>query len=67
MNQTIRQLLKQHIADLVGDVSFEILTPPDPSLGDYATNVAFVIAKKEGKKPAETATELKDALESTLG
>ena len=67
MKQTIKKLLRDYIADLVGDVSFEILTPPDPSLGDYATNVAFVIAKKEGKKPAETATELKDALESTLG
>jgi len=62
MNKTIKQILKEELLGLVEGLSFDILTPPDSKLGDYSTNVAFVIAKKEGKKPVEVAEELKAKL-----
>ena len=36
----------------------EIQIPTDAKLGDYATNLAFVIAKQENKNPLEVAKEI---------
>lgn len=59
---TTRQLLKQEITGLAEGLPFDILTPPDSKLGDYSTNIAFILAKKEKKKPADTANDLKNKL-----
>ena len=41
---------------------FDVLVPPDPAMGDYSVNLAFVLAKKEKKNPREVAQTLCDAL-----
>jgi arginyl-tRNA synthetase len=41
------------------------LTRPDPSFGDYATNVAMQLAKPLGKKPREIAEQLAEKLRQT--
>ena len=62
MEKTTKQILKEELSNLMDGLSFDVLTPPDPKLGDYSTNIAFLVAKKEGKKPADVASELKDKL-----
>ena len=59
---TTRQLLKEELSSLAGGLSFDVLTPPDPKLGDYSANIAFILAKKENKKPADVANVLKEKL-----
>jgi arginyl-tRNA synthetase len=61
----IRQLLQEHITR-AADRPGEVLVPPDSKLGDYSTNIAFVLAKEQAKKPAQVAQDLKSALESEL-
>jgi arginyl-tRNA synthetase len=60
--QTIRQLLEEKVSQAAG-LPAEILIPPDPKLGDYASNIAFVLGKKENKKPVEVAEDLKSKLD----
>ncbi len=64
MNKTTPQLIREALAAVSGDVSFDVLVPLDRRLGDYSTNVAFVLAKKEGQKPLDVANELKEKLEA---
>src|SRR4030042_969362 len=40
------------------DVSFDVLTPPDPTMGDYSTNIAFALAKHEKKNPLAAAADV---------
>jgi len=35
-----------------------LVTPENKNLGDYATNVAMIIAKKENKNPIEVAESI---------
>src|SRR6266540_3323728 len=49
---------KEIISEHYPDVAFDVLTTPDPKLGDYSVNLAFAIAKKEGKNPLDIAREL---------
>lgn len=51
-------LSKLGITDI--DVGFS--DPPNPELGDYATNVAMIAAKKLGKNPMDVAAEIVAAL-----
>ncbi len=62
MAKTTRQILKDGLLNILGDSSFDVLVPPDSKLGDYSTNAAFILAKQEGKKPADVATEIKEKL-----
>ena len=62
MTQTVKQILKEELAHLTDGLSFDVLTPPDPKLGDYSTNAAFILGKKEGKKPVDVASEMKEKL-----
>jgi arginyl-tRNA synthetase len=41
---------------------FDVLVPPDPSMGDYSVNLAFVVGKSEKKNPRDVAQGLCDAL-----
>ena len=43
-------------------VVFNVEKPENPGHGDYSSNVALVLAKKEGKNPKEVAEELKNKL-----
>ncbi len=66
MDKTTRQILREELSGLTEGLSFDILTPPDPKLGDYSTNIAFVLAKNEGKKPADVASDIKDKLSNNI-
>ncbi|MEK9158206.1 MAG: arginine--tRNA ligase [Patescibacteria group bacterium] len=65
MAKTVKQLLQEYVVGASGISTAEIIIPPDLKLGDYATNVAFILAKQEGKKPADVAGELKEKLLGT--
>lgn len=43
-------------------VDFDVLIPPDEKLGDYSTNLSFVLAKKEGRKPVDVGKEVTEKL-----
>jgi len=42
----LKKWLEQQISGKFPKVEFDILIPPDGKLGDYSTNIAFVLAKK---------------------
>jgi arginyl-tRNA synthetase len=46
----------------IADIKVSVTPLEDPSLGDYATNVAFAFAKKLKKSPLEAASLLVDEL-----
>jgi len=54
----MKSWLKNRIKELYPDVDFDVLTPPDDKLGDYSTNLAFVMAKKNEENPKEIGKEL---------
>ena len=58
IKQEIEKLLKQ--SDLLKyDPIIETLeTPPNPEMGDIATNISFSIAKKLGKSPVKISEEI---------
>ena len=58
-----RESIKKEIRTIVGDeVNFSVEVPENPEHGDYASNAALILAKKEGKNPKEVAEELKTKL-----
>lgn len=65
MDKTIKQLLQEYVAKISGVATADIIIPPDLRLGDYATNIAFLLAKKESKSPVDVANELKEKLLKT--
>lgn len=68
MEQQIRAAVTRALSSAgVGDVSFAVEWPADPSHGDYATNVAMAAAKALGKNPRELATELAPLIQEELG
>ena len=54
----IRNLLKKQISSAFPDVQFDILTPPNPEMGDYSTNLPFVLAKRDKKNPVNVGQEI---------
>lgn len=54
----IRKWLKDIISKQYPDVDFDILTPPEPAMGDYSVNLAFVLAKREKNSPMNTGKSL---------
>ncbi|HWA64620.1 MAG TPA: arginine--tRNA ligase [Candidatus Paceibacterota bacterium] len=65
MNASIKEILKDEIRSASGHEA-DILPTPDATLGDYSTNIAFLIAKEQKKKPVDAATELNAVLESRV-
>src|SRR3989344_7311389 len=61
----IRRKLQEIVSKAAGRTA-DILMPPDAKLGDYSTNIAFVLAKEQGKKPAEVAEQIKSQIEPGL-
>ncbi len=57
-----RQWLQETLTRLHPGHLFDVLVPPNVSMGDYSVNLAFVLAKKEKKNPHEVAQALCDAL-----
>jgi arginyl-tRNA synthetase len=63
----IADLLKKEIKSVVselgfGDIAIELSHPNDLSHGDYAANIAMILAKKEGKNPVEIAGDVVNGL-----
>jgi len=54
----IKEWLKNKIGKKFPGVDFDILTPPEPELGDYSTNLVFALAKKDRRTPAEVGEEI---------
>ena len=65
MREKIRALVRQAVSD--PDIDIEIETPRKESFGDYSTNAAMIIAKKEKLPPAAVAEGLVTALRGAAG
>jgi arginyl-tRNA synthetase len=57
-----RQWLHNTLSEMYPGQAFDVLVPPDVSMGDYSVNLAFVLAKAEKKNPREVAQEICSAL-----
>ena len=62
MVNQIRELIKRAVAP---ETDFDVLVPPDPKLGDYSTNLAFVLAKKMGENPVSLANKLIEQIKTS--
>jgi arginyl-tRNA synthetase len=66
MQEKIKLAIEKALETLgISDVDFSVEHPGDFSHGDYASNVAMVVAKQVGKAPREVAEQLLAALESS--
>lgn len=54
----IKEVIKKSIEETFGSVNFSVEHPGEESKGDYATNIAMVMAKQLGKNPRELGEEL---------
>jgi len=54
----IKAQLKKLLSLYSGEDNFDILSPPTLEFGDYSTNLAFVLAKRDKKKPTEVGEKL---------
>ena len=54
----IKKLLKEAISAKYPGVDFDILTPPNPEMGDYSVNLAFNMAKAKKEDPKTLAHDL---------
>lgn len=58
-----RKLIKDEISKIVpAGTNFSVEVPEIAEHGDYASNVAFVLAKKENRNPREVTEEIKTKL-----
>lgn len=67
MRQDIARAIKDAVRKMHGDVimpDFSVAPPENPAHGDYAANVALVLAKQLKKKPMEAAVEIADVLKT---
>jgi arginyl-tRNA synthetase len=62
----IKALIIEKIADLHPGTDFDVLVPPSSDMGDYSTNIAFALAKKENKNPVEKAKEIIEKISEKL-
>jgi len=59
MQDKIKNLINNTIKNLgVGEIDFAVEHPADLEMGDYSTNVAMVLAKKEKTNPRELAEKI---------
>jgi len=63
---TIRNQIRDLISQIVGKENFTIEIPENKNYGDYATNVALILAKKENKNPIEVANEIRTKIQSEI-
>lgn len=66
IKEQIEKLIIEALAKIgATNVNFDVEHPTDLSHGDYSTNVAMVLAKDTGKKPAEIAQEIVKVLSNS--
>jgi arginyl-tRNA synthetase len=63
LERVFDQALRKAVPGLV-DVRFEVSKPRDKAFGDYATNVAMVLARDLGRNPMEVARSIVAAIET---
>lgn len=63
MKSEIKKIIEKAVGEVI-DFSVEI--PADRNHGDYSTNVALILAKKQGKNPRDLAEEIKNEITSDL-
>jgi arginyl-tRNA synthetase len=54
----IKNWLEEKLKQLYPDAKVDVLIPPDFKLGDFSTNVAFILAKAQKRNPIELGQEL---------
>ncbi|MFH0806602.1 MAG: arginine--tRNA ligase [Candidatus Brennerbacteria bacterium] len=59
----VLQTIEKHVPK---DVAVALSIPEDPKFGHYATNVAFALAKQEGKSPMAIAERIASAIKSDV-
>ncbi len=65
LNKEIKEVINKAVKDLYRDIEipdFVVEWPQDKDFGDYASNVAMVLAGKLNKNPMEIAEEIKNIL-----
>jgi len=64
---TIKSQIKNIISEATGEeVEFTVEKPEVSDYGDYATNIALILAKKQKKEPLEIAQQIKAKIKSDL-
>ncbi|EKD52919.1 MAG: hypothetical protein ACD_61C00194G0003 [uncultured bacterium] len=59
----IKEKIRGAIEGVFGSINFSVEHPANELMGDYASNIAMVMAKQLGKNPRELAEEAKGKLE----
>src|SRR3990167_1079964 len=54
----LKSWLRKEISGKFPDIEFDILIPPDDKMGDYSTNLAFVLAKRNKTNPLSAGKKL---------
>jgi arginyl-tRNA synthetase len=62
----IKDAIKEAISKIVGNENFTVEIPENNIYGDYATNAALILAKKEKRSPVEVANEIRINIKSDL-
>ncbi len=62
----IKEQIKNLISEIVGEDNFSVEIPEEKTYGDYATNAALILAKKQGKSPILIAEEIKSKIKTDL-
>ena len=65
LNKEIKEIINKAVKDLYQDIEipdFVVEWPQDKKFGDYASNIAMVLAGKLNKNPTEIAEEIKNIL-----
>lgn len=63
---TIQSRVKEIISKAVGNEDFTVEIPESKEYGDYATNVALILAKKEKRNPSEVANEIRSKIDDGI-
>jgi arginyl-tRNA synthetase len=64
---TIKSQIKNIISAIIGEeVEFTVEKPEISDYGDYAANIALILAKKQKKEPLEIAQQIKAKIKSDL-
>ncbi|MDP3696753.1 MAG: arginine--tRNA ligase [Candidatus Taylorbacteria bacterium] len=58
----MRDFLRKILSEKYRGIDVDILIPPNPEMGDYSTNLAFVLGKKEKKDPRIIARDIVEDL-----
>lgn len=69
INEIIKNAASSYIPTSVGtteDKNFTVEIPENKEYGDYAVNIALILAKKQGRNPMEIADEIKSKIQSDI-